>query len=76
MLTQGKGFSKEEKNDFFNEPWKKVPKARDNATAEIIYKEESAQMIIFGGGMHKIGFNDLLKIDLKAISQKYLGELE
>ena len=31
-------------------------------------------MIVFGGGMHKIGFNDIIKIDLKAINHKYLRQ--
>jgi hypothetical protein len=28
-------------------------------------------MVIFGGGMHKIGFNDIIKIDIKALNYKY-----
>ena len=30
-------------------------------------------MIVFGGGMHKIGFNDVIKIDIKALNNKYLS---
>jgi hypothetical protein len=31
-------------------------------------------MVVFGGGMHKIGFNDVIKIDIKALNNKYLSE--
>ena len=33
-------------------------------------------MIIFGGGMHKIGFNDLIKIDLNQLNQKHMNFLD
>jgi hypothetical protein len=29
-------------------------------------------MVIFGGGMHKVSYNDLILIDLKSISSKRL----
>jgi hypothetical protein len=33
-------------------------------------------MIVFGGGMHKIGFNDIIKVDLRALNHKYLSAVD
>lgn len=72
MLMTGKGSGKDEKNMYECEFWKKIPKARDNSTAELRKKGDTVEMVIFGGGMHKVSFNDLIKVDLGMLSQKHL----
>jgi len=36
---------------------------------------DTIEMVIFGGGMHKISFNDLIKVDLKKLNQKHFAIL-
>lgn len=55
------------------EYWRKQPKARDNCSSGVLMMEGKTQMIVFGGGMHKICFNDILRIDIEAVNEKYLG---
>ncbi len=70
---QAKPNGRQEKNDHSsNDGWRHIPKARDNYSADFWKSGESMQMIIFGGGMHKMGFNDIIKIDMKAVNKKYL----
>lgn len=56
--------------------WKKIPKARDNSTADLRRKGDTVEMVIFGGGMHKISFNDLIKVDLKKLNQKHFATID
>ena len=76
MDFSGKPAGKEEKHMIQSQYWKKIPKARDNSSAELRKRGNKAEMIIFGGGMHKIGFNDLIKIDLNQLNQKHMNFLD
>ena len=76
MLMTGKSGAKEEKSDPTCEFRKKIPKARDNSTADLRVKDDKLEMVVFGGGMHKIGFNDIIIIDLKQVIRKHLSFLE
>ena len=73
MTASGKGGFKDEKTEM-PEYWRKIPKARDNCSSGVLLTEAKTEMIVFGGGMHKICFNDILRIDLEAVNEKYLGE--
>ena len=67
---------KEEKSETAADYRRKTPKARDNSSADLWVSGQSSEMIVFGGGMHKVGFNDIIKIDLNAIRKNYQGEEE
>ena len=73
MDFSGKGVVKDDKNMIQSEYWRKIPKARDNSTADFYQNGVKKEMIIFGGGMHKVGFNDLIKIDLNQLNQKHFS---
>ena len=73
MLIAGGSHTKEEKNEINAESVKKTPKSRDNYTADL-YLGTHDQMVIFGGGMHKISFNDIILIDLKAVNSKHFSQ--
>ena len=75
MQLTGKSNFKEDKSYVQSQFWRKIPKARDNSTAEVRKVGSKVEMIIFGGGMHKIGFNDLIKVDLNQLHQKHLALL-
>ena len=68
LLTMNDYSGKEDKMELTEKTRGGGPKARDNCTADLW----NGTMVIFGGSMHRVTFNDLLVVNIDAV-QKHSG---